>query len=380
MKKKPLYNFDHGIDQEWEFNVGPFRIRINQQHVKNRVKLKSYEGRRRGSEAGIRTITIKPAVKGGYYETAIVEYDEQEIFPPKLMKEIPGRSQFNDLLDLLSFLTGRRIYTKEKIRERPSIEINHSFVKENIFKNKSADYWDKLDKIEKSKLSYAFDACINAIGVKDLIGRSAYFYTALDVISSRWYSKHGKNKLSKNENRLISKNEEKIKEDFKKILIENGLAESTADQLAARCIKREPAALDIQKEFLTEHGFYPKAETSESLLRLKAMNTLRNGITHTATIRVPNQYSKKEWIRRGSISASLSSFVSMIVLIYFHQAMLGIDAFPLDDTKRLLLRFFTHGLYGEIEVFEESVEEYMRRQEQEWLGGIDHFPLVFDED
>ncbi|MDH3327541.1 MAG: hypothetical protein OEM38_12615 [Gammaproteobacteria bacterium] len=109
---KKIFNFDHGLTAPTELKVGPFTVKIFDYHCSNLKKLhrKSSLNKTFDNNSIERVIVRNDKVSGGFVETAIVHWDKYDISGSILFPETPNGSKFYDLLVMLSFLTGRRVY------------------------------------------------------------------------------------------------------------------------------------------------------------------------------------------------------------------------------------------------------------------------------
>ncbi len=375
---KKIFNFDHGIDQPTELVYGPFSIIINESHCQNIKRLC-----RRASTSFTYTDNFKPVVSynpassGETVETALIRLDDQNSEGSLLFPEIPWVTSYYDLVIILSFLTGRRVYLEEHLDECVNQRYLDGAVSKNFFRSQRI-CWENIPKIKDLGVSHALANLTMAYNARDLLGMSAYANSALDTITSSWINFHKMTKF--NESKLINtcltqaatlleqSLLTRLQIKFLHLLTKEKIPKNIIQDITARIsIKNisSPSALYKLKKFLSAYDLYDENASEMEEKRVKLLNTLRNSVTHTGKI---PEYSGYNFEQRVQISLAVTLLVIQISQYYLAAEVLKVNDARLEQHKENIKGFFSTGKFNGHDVFNETYEDYLSRLEDKWVN------------
>ena len=167
MKRIELYNLHIGSTSPSSrlsnLSIGPFTVKVVDDY-ENKIK-DLYEKRKKITDILGKNAIYKPASPGGWAVTAIVEFDEKSINEKSILlrNEDPDDNSDNGLWDLcaiLTFLTGRRVVTKEyKKRYNPTIYGDCACVDAETLRAASIA-WESRQILKDKKIIYSL-LCYN---------------------------------------------------------------------------------------------------------------------------------------------------------------------------------------------------------------------------
>jgi hypothetical protein len=371
-----LYNFDHGMTAPRNIKIGPFLIEITQQHCTNLNSLHRRSKTHFSYDENLqRTVTRTPKTDGQIIETAVVIFKDDENGKSKIFSEIPNSTQLHDLVLILSFLTGRRVYLEDNLTNHPTMIYSDSVVGGNYFFNFN-DFWDNVSNIEKQGMSSALYSLVCESSTNCLIGKAGYSNSAFDVVTSFWSKNNRKTKyddlplIKKGAAKLLEKVDglllRKIRDLLASFLSEENVPPRILQDISARLnLYSSPSAIYKATEFLKAQGLYPLIVESEDVeKRLRWVNMVRNAVAHQGDIPKDKNLSFETRMR---ISAAVVFLVGEISKIYIAKHVLGIYDYSIEQSEKDILSFFENGEYRGDKVFEESYSDYMTRIEKKWV-------------
>jgi hypothetical protein len=347
------------------FYIGPFKIKINDQHCQNIHFLSRNQTITFGYDESYKRIIIEsPKVQGGWIETAEVEIDKDELKPSIIYPDNYSKYSIDDLCLLLSFITGRIVSFEGNIsldHYNPNVHVEKVvhygyFSRENFC-------WKQLQAIKNKGLSLQFYYLIMAYQANDLVAKAVYCNNALNTVYDKWYAEwNEENKIE-----FVEKNmRTKIKCNIGKILEENSIKETKKEDILNRVDTiLFPSAIYKIKHFLRGINLYPKYDNQEMHKRLTWINKVRNNMAHTGALPKDNRLTDS---RLRQVVSSVISLVLIINQYYFGCKVLELNDPYLDYIRKLITRYFYEGKFSGISIFNESYEEYMERTKKEWLS------------
>ncbi|WP_423391459.1 hypothetical protein [Burkholderia sp. LMG 21824] len=372
-----LYNFDHGCSKPTTIRIGPYRIEIAASHCTNlagmpqRAKqMYMYDGQLR------RVVVHVPRERGGFVETAVANRDGSEE-QSRLFPDISGISQDYDLVLLLSFLTGRRVYIDQDLEGDPRRAYGDSVIDPIFLQYLPPQIWISLDTIAKIGLSDALNCMVNAAHAPDLIGRGAYANAAFDAVCSAWAKKSNKTKyesrplIERAALRVVGEIEKTILAKSRDLILKifqiEGVAPNVAEDISARFRSTaSPSAVMKMTCFLQKFDLFPLEPSGEQNDRLKWLNTVRNGIAHSGAIRTEKTLGAETSL---SVAGAVVILTEQIVAFYLACEILNIRNPSIESIRNEIREFFFEGTFRKQRVFTESYGEYLDRLENEWVQG-----------
>ena len=359
--KYKLLNFDHGNKYPEIFNIGPFKIEINDQHCQNLLLLPRNESITFGHDKNFNRVVKKtPKKRGGWIETATIEIDEKNLEPSVISPETVSKSNVDDLCLLLSFLTGRFV----SLENNPFIEqfspeehtdkvVHYGYFSRNKFP------WQCLPKLREEGLAGQFYNLIVACQSRDFVGRAVHYNNALNVAYDKWFKNHCTQFIN-------NKTRSKIKDCVNVCLEEQGIKEEIKQEILSRVnnICNHSAIFKL-KQFLRGIELYPEYEFAEMHERLRWLNYIRNSMAHTGMLPSNSKVSN------DLISDVTSSIISLVLRInqyYFGRKVLGLDDPYLDYIKNMITPYFLEGKFLGRLIFKEGYKEYMERAKEKWVA------------
>jgi len=362
MQQYKLFNFDHGFFEAYQFSIGPFCIKINQEHCQNAElipKHGGYEFSQTFHNNGIVELSIcptqQPLPAELWQETALVEIAETDVKDSILYPTFAKKKNIDDLCLLLSFLTGRRvclegdfgIYTANIAFDR-IVEPNTIWTLD----------WKSVNNIETDQLSSQFYNFVLSYEQNQIVGRFAYVNPVLDKISGKWYSKHPSPGYDQNILSVL----DLIKAELKCLLTEKGISEDLTDEFLAKMDlslllhnKEQPTALHKMKKLLVDTGMCPPKSK-----KIQEINKLRNDFVHRGATEIIDETENR-------VATFLCTLVQRIVQVYFASCVLKIpEDSRLKKTRDNIFRYFETGEYEDFDPKNQTLDGYIQYVLKTW--------------
>lgn len=355
-----LFNFDHGFTAPQTFEIGPFTVVVAADHCRNLGKLPRRALQRYGHDADFnRDVTRTSASQGDFLPTAEVSLSRGQTMPPStLFPGTPGTDAVYDLVMLLSFLTGRKVYFEHDLTWDPRRSYGERLLTGYELTLFAVKAWDRLATVAKEGLSDALYCLVHAPQSPDLIGWGAYVSAAFDTIVTSWAKANGKTVFPDAD--LINL----ARKTMEKSLIDQGVSPQSVSDIVARFHQiKTPSALYKIRAFVEANGLFPATPSDDQSNRLRRLNTVRNGIAHSGTVRIEPKLGAA---RSYSVAAAVVLLTQEIAVLYIARELLGVDAHANDVAETTVKRFFDEGTFRGQKVFEEEYEDYLARLESRW--------------
>jgi|GEM_PF-1942057 len=373
--KFELYNFNHTFTTPQQFNIGPFLINITQNHCDNLKNLSHPERDTFTLDENFNRVVIhEPKIKSGWINTATAEIDDCNLATTILVPEEGMMNSINDLCNLLTFLTGRRVTTEEYFDDHnPDKSLNRVVNMHNIvfWGNKC---WNNLANICQMGLGVPFINLTYACESNEFLGMSVYITSTLNAIYDKWWKKEKltlinksiKNKIKgKLRNNLSNSLLFTLKKELIKIMNDENISSDVVEDIEKTISDiGRPSMIYQLKQFLIHLGVYPSMEDDNCLKRLKGINQIRNKLVHSGNILR---------IKDASLAQIMGIHLSVLLLclsiaqVYFTSNLLDIKDNQLDSIKKDVIQFFKIGKFSGQDVFKETFDEYLERIQNAWI-------------
>ena len=358
-----LLNYDHGYKSSEIITIGPFKIKITNEHCQNLSQIPRNERVTFGyNEDYLPCIIKNPRVRGGWIETAEVTINDKNVASSVLYPENSGRKNTDDLLLFLSFISGRAVTSDNdplfdflNPEEHSDKVLHHGYFSHNNFN------WNSLKILREQGFAGQFYNLTMAYQKNDFVARVVYLNNALNVSYDKW--------LSQNPIKQINK---KIRLDIKRTILEclkkhNIDIETTSDITNRASNICTPSAIQKLKHFLHGIDLYPKYDNPEMHNRLKWLNLIRNSMVHTGML------PRNDTLIDDILGEAVSSAIELILRInqyFFGEIILKLNDPYLGFIKRLILPYFQEGKFCGIQVFTEKYDEYMEQACEKWTASF----------
>lgn len=376
MQNYTLYNFDHGFEKEKTFKIGKYLIEVNDKQAENICKLEQNATRSLITDFDLsRKVEEIEYQSGEIVETATLKVSKGDITSSVIYKELPERSSIDDFVLFLSFITGRRVYLEDELEHEVSKKYFHSIVNNNFFSFASVNLDEGFSKLEELKLDVPFYNLIHSKTIQDLPTICFYVNTVINVLFDKWNKENGKSKYSTNLNveeikEQIVNRLEKSLIDKVKLWVNSALSEKSynkatiADVVARININNQPSALYKLQNFLVGMALFPVESNKEHHKRLKWINTVRNIMIHKGDISSDKSFSYQQKLE---ITMSITFILIGIAEYYFAKEIFNIDNYLIEQNADEIREYFESGIYRGQKVFDETYEQFVERQEIEWI-------------
>lgn len=357
-----LFNFDHGLKSPTTFTVGPFTITVTEEHIENLSKLPRREEQLYSSDAFHQPIvTQTPRSPGEFLETACALLNGAPQ-PSRLFPKSDADDCIWDLILLLSFITGRRVYEDSDLEWDPHRNYGDRMMPPHDIPILANYFWSKLPELATQKLSDALNCIVNAALAPEAIGRGMYSSAALDATVTSWTSRN-KQSIYPDAEKLLA-----LRAEVAELLAKHEMGQETIADFTARINSSlgRPSALLKLQWFLQAIGVYPDNPTAEQVTRLKALNTVRNAVVHSGAVRV----DKVPTDAMDRIAIAVILVMQDIVEFYLMRHAFGITDGLTEPMRSRVRSFFFDGKLGGQRVFEEDYATYIARAEQAWMNNF----------
>ena len=375
MKEFEIFNFDHGINKPAKIQCESFTIIVDETHCSNTKKLtRNASTTFTTNEKFQRQIVKKDFIPGGFEVTAKIQIDATSNDESILYQDMTGREFIDDIVLVLSFLTGRRVYREEDITKTSTLFYTDGPIYKNRFIYRQIKK-DNISKIKELGLDAQFFNTVQSYGLNDLLSLTSYCSATLDRLSSIYAKKNG---FSKYDNHTLLKKlkekaidtilhsiKTKIKIKIFELLNENKIEGRIIDDVVSRIyVSTSPSALYKLKAFLIHNGLYPEDDPEGSDQKLKWLNRVRNSVAHKGDLPKDKDFS---WEKRSEITANITFLMFDIIQWYFAKKILELEDPLLDTTKNDIYNYFITGDFRGKNIFNETYEEYMMKLEENWV-------------
>jgi hypothetical protein len=363
-----LFNFKHGVSGlvnrpnsvAREFSIGPFHLKIlgkhyenanSMSHTKRTVFEQTLDGDGKMKKC-LKTVPENPQSAESWFETALVEIDDEKIEQSILYPVHLDKKNIDDLCLLLSFLTGRRVCLGTDFEFYTA---NKTFVQISTPNTIRSFNWDNLPNINQ-KLIDPFYNIIMSYEQNDVIGCFAYANSAFNIIYEKWYKKHPSPEYDHESMNSICK---QTKTYLKCLLKEKDLNSDVIDDALKKMNNLGPSAIYKMKKLLEDTKMCPT--TSEGYERVKKINRIRNALVHSGIIEPMNEIGYQ-------VVGLVRVLVQRIVQVYFASHVLKItNDEQLEDARKEIFSYFETGKYMGYAPDKENFDEYMERVESAWI-------------
>lgn len=348
-----------------KFAIGPFTVSVTEEHCKNLRKLPRRVAYNYGHDSAfLRQVTRVPEHRGEILPTADLagsthgNNSHSILFP-----EFPGPDATYDLLLLLSFLTGRRIYLEHEVDWDPRRSYGEKIAGGKELIGVAAQAWSRLASVADHGLSDALSCLVMAPHSPDLIGWGAYANAALDSVVASWASRHGRTKFD--DQSLVASARQTIEES----LLTQGVSPETVGDIVVRFRNiSSPSALTKIKWFLEGLQLFPTAPNDDQTSRLRRLNAVRNAIAHSGTVKIEKGLGPEASL---SVAGAVIHLTHEIAELYIARNILGVDSAITRQSLNTIKSFFSDGTFRGQRVFEERFDDYLSRLEEKWLESGD---------
>ncbi|UQO32619.1 hypothetical protein [Burkholderia cepacia] len=369
-----LFNFDHGLSNPSVLEIGPYRINVSDAHCQNLAFLPRRSSKTFTLDDSFSRVVVDTSrSRGEFAETATVTCHAAAA--SLLFPDTPGTTQDYDLVLLLSFLTGRRVYVEGDLDWDPRRDYAGRVIAPEDLKRLPNDVWERLASMSQRGLSDSLNCIVNAALAPDLIGRGAYANAAFDTVCTVWAKEENKTKyddrpiLERASKRIVDQIDNALLNKAKSLILNvfpvEGVKNEIAQDIWARFrVAAAPSATLKMTWFLQAFGLFPSTPTPDQEMRLKRLNTVRNGIAHGGAIRTDKSLGPEVSLR---VAGAVVLITQQIVEFYLAREVLGILSYDLEMHRKGIADFFESGLFRGQLVFSESYGEYLDRLEQQWV-------------
>ncbi len=349
MEKEALYNFDFQPFHD-SFEIGPFQIIINDKH-RNNVSLLS----KHAKIICKNNVAQRISSEWNYniYETATIKYFSKDIESPIMFRDIPNRNKVDDLIDFLSFLTGRRIF-RENQKQHIFSPYHLESILEVDLKSTLNQHWKNLIQIEEQNLSNVLYSCILESQLQELMPQTAIINAAYDQLATSWFSK----------NKTSEKIDKEITEKIKKIITDSISDKNKVEDIIPRIDGLQSTSITKKQiTFLKENEYCP-SDDQLSTNRIKILNKLRNAVIHKNDIKI-NPFKNKSWQFQVEIAGNCARIISNIVRHYLANEILRIDNERLRCIKDNIYTFFKTGKWRNFDFMNASFIDFINENIKE---------------
>jgi hypothetical protein len=276
----------------------------------------------------------------------------------------------NDLCNLLTFLTGRRVTTKEYLDDHnPDRSLNNIVNIHNII-FEGNNYWNNLKNISNLTLGVPFVNLTYAFESNEFLGMSIYITSTLNAIYGAWWKKENLKFINKRiKQKLRTKLNKSLTFTLKKklrIILKNEHIENDIIEDIDKTINGmgNPSAIYQLKQFLKYLEVYPLEENENQFKKLKWINQIRNRLVHSGNIPRAKGMSVEQAM---GISFSVILLCLSITQLYFASKLLNIKDRQIDILKNEVTQYFKTGKFSGKDVFYETFDEYLENMNTDWV-------------
>ncbi|ENU80083.1 hypothetical protein F975_01836 [Acinetobacter sp. ANC 3789] len=379
-----LLNFNHNCMKVGEYYIGKYKFLVNEEHIDNLKNISKNSSIRINTEIidnkVVKNYSEHPAAEGDFKVTAILILDDEDINKVSILySEFNGFNLSDDLILILSFLTGRQIY-KSEFKGVMNKKYYSNVVSDDYFssgRSKFLNVDESLLSIKNDGLEHQFFNFTFGQSLNDLPSLIAYSSFTFDAVVTKWAKKNKFTSYNLKDKRLFEKIKchltdkleksilLKFKNEVLKFLLKNQTDITIANDIVARMnISNQPSALYKIQKFLEHLKLYNESFDDKYL---KTLNRVRNIMLHNGQIYKEDKISVKQSI---IINAAVPLVLFSIIEYYFCKSYLKIN-----DTHYLqnfydVINFLEAGVWRGQKVFEESFEDYLTRVSDIWEESV----------
>jgi|GEM_PF-3752553 len=366
---REIFNFEHHLNSEGEFVIGPYRITVSKELIGGDFARSSrlVFGGAFDSSGFRNTVTEEPSSSGTWNVTAAVAEHEGLDQASVLLPGNPWVNGAYDLSVILSLLTGRHVLVGNAARPYMPVSAGQAVTSQNFFRTHPVIDWALLPVLQEAGAGEAMEAVMLAMtnsnaGVKIAMGSAA-----LDGLNTHWYSASGSNRYTKD-----VKTEVKVAaQAFKEYLEKAGVSQDLIDDIMPRLSNvANESALAKLAAFLKAGGMYPENPDEGAPKRLKWLNVLRNSVAHSGSIRLDIAESPEASFR---VAGAVALLLQDICRVYIAKYLLKIEDQGVDKAQQAVMSFFLNGTYHGQDILAEDYETFRQRliDHYEEFGNLD---------
>lgn len=375
-----LINFDHNCKVVGEYSIGKYKFLVKENHIENLKSISKNANIRFETEILDNKVINKcienSPVEGEFGTTATLILDDESTNSPSVFySEFGDKNLSDDIILILSFLTGRQIYT-EKFQGEMNKKYFDKVVSHDYFSSGRSSYLniqDFLNKIKEDGLEHQFYNFTFGKSINDLPSLIAYSSFTFDAIVTKWakknkfssYNLKDKKLIEKIKKYLIEKIEKsillKLKNETLIFLLKNNINENISNDIVARInISNQPSALYKIQNFLDNIKLFDNNFDNKYL---KTLNKVRNIMLHNGQIYRDNGISFDQAL---NINGAVPFVLFSIMEFYFCKFYLNISDGHYLQNAYDVREFLEKGIFRGHKVFEENFDEYLQRVSRNW--------------
>ena len=372
MKKYDIYNFNHGCKIPWTIETDSFRIIIDDLHCANLKKLEKNASTQFTLDESFSPVVIEHDHKDGSFEvTGVIEvFDDKKSY---LYEDEEGVGYIDDIVLVLSFVTGRKVFRKRDFNRYSTKYYNgdHLSLNQHTFRQIKEE---NIRKISELGLNVQFINTVQSYSVNDLFSLACYSSATLDVLSSSWSKRNGyskypnKNHISRIRKLVCEKISQSIITDAKNLFLKLLREEKTENEIYKDIDVRlsnnsSPSALYKLKKLFISLGIYPSNDSIGNQEKLRWLNTVRNSVVHRGDLPKHRTMTKETL---SDVVANITFLMLAIVQLYYSKEVLKISDVRSRQTEKSLKAYFMTGRFRGKDIFNETYKEYMDRIKSDW--------------
>jgi hypothetical protein len=370
-----LYNFAPGFSTPASIQIGSYNIQITDAHCSNLDRLPRNSFTRLAHDDELARTVIKGDYFPGEFVPTATVIRPSQVGPSGF---VPGRPEVTsdyDLVLLLTFLTGRPVYLEADLEADPRRTYSGPIVGPSFFAEFPQVVWNDRSTLTKAGLSDALYCLTNATATRELIGKGSYLNAAFDTLVTTWAKQTNnttypdRSAIDRAIRKLVDWGDSFLLNRVRRAVLTRfplaGVSSDVVDDIVARVRKASegPSAIMKMTMYLQTKGLFPQAPTLAQSKRLKGLNTVRNAIAHSGTVRLDKQLG----LAASERVAVASLIVTSEIIELGVAEHLGVHAYGLNKQMQNVLRFFETGEFRGQNVFTEDLDDYLERIASEWV-------------
>ena len=357
MKKIELYNLHIGpmrpTGKLSNYPIGPFTVKIVDDYEDQIEKLSKKALKK---EDILGDVTYELRSPGGWAVTAIAEFDEKDNEKSILLREDDSDNGLWDLCEILTFLTGRRVVTKES-RERynPNIYGERACIDVETLKAASIA-WNNRHNLKDQKIIYSLIYFNEALGQNSLNIIAPLYNTSLNIILDESFDE--KIKLNKRVKKRLKGDIDKVIYEYDSLTLQQkeAYSNSISDKINYGI---SSSLVDKLKKLLIQYRIIKEPlDDDEVVKRVRYISTVRNVLIHAG--KLPNfkdlTVEQSERYATNIVGGIIPELCRLVIgrQFGFTTRTAGSLCQYVDD----LQRFFKDGIWRDWELEEQSFEDY----------------------
>ncbi len=356
MKKVELYNLHIGNPRPSgnlsNGSIGPFTVKVVDDYENQIKKLPKKPSKTTSSLTG--NVTYEPGSPGGWAVTAIAEFDEKSKNEKSiLLRKDDSDNGLWDLCEILTFLTGRRVVTKEnRDRYNPNIYGERTCVEAETLIAASIA-WNNRHNLKDNEIVYSL-LYINEISSQNSVQIMALCNTSLNIILDKLVDE--KDKVNKRTRKILKSDIDKVI--FGSNLLTTEQKKSYSALIGGRIGQGTSSLFDKLKDLLVQYEIVDEPLDTAVEKRMKYINTVRNRLTHSGELPYLKRLTPEQSDRYSiNIVGGIVPELCRLVIgrqFGFTTRTAGSLCQYVDDFQR----FFKDGIWRDWELEEQSFEDY----------------------